>query len=87
MGMVVGVPVFAVLYAAIKGLINSKLIKKQMPLNTELYQKIDNIGEDGEFYNVEPEQKESSDTKKTPEIMKKISDITKSRKNKKKSQD
>lgn len=87
MGMVVGVPVFAVLYAAIKGLINSKLIKKQMPLNTELYQKIDNIGEDGEFYNVEPEQKENSDVKKTPGFMKKISDITKSRKNKKKSQD
>lgn len=83
MGMVVGVPVFAVLYAAVKELVNGKLLKKQMPLNTELYQKIDNIDEFGEFHNVEVEKESSEKEKPLAFIKKKISSIKKTNKNKK----
>lgn len=36
-GMLVGVPIFAVIYAAIKSIINTKLIKKNMPTDSDLY--------------------------------------------------
>lgn len=36
-GMIVGVPVFAVVYAAVKSVVNATLKKKNMPLETDLY--------------------------------------------------
>lgn len=68
MGMIVGVPVFAVLYAAVRGFINGKLSKKDMPLTTELYQNVDTIDEQGIFHEAEPEKQESSEAKNKKDI-------------------
>lgn len=81
-GMVVGVPVFAVLYAAVKGVIDSKLSKKEMPTTTDAYQKLDTIDENGEFHDIAPVEKESSKTEeKEPGFFKKTINNIKSKKN------
>ncbi|MGN1146835.1 MAG: AI-2E family transporter [Lachnospiraceae bacterium] len=55
LGMIVGVPIFAIFYAAVKGLVNRSLKKKSMPLNTETYLNVDSVNENGEFIEVEEE--------------------------------
>ncbi len=47
LGMIIGVPIFAVIYAAIKSLVNASLQKKLLPSETELYIHLDLIDEDG----------------------------------------
>lgn len=49
MGMIVGVPIFAVFYAAVKSIVNHSLRKKEMPLDTGAYYSVDYVNEDGEF--------------------------------------
>lgn len=46
-GMVLGIPVFAVLYAYISRAVDNKLQKKNMPVNTNLYKDLSNYGETG----------------------------------------
>lgn len=46
-GMIIGVPTFAVLYAATKAIINSSLKKKELPITTELYYKLEAIDSEG----------------------------------------
>lgn len=46
-GMIVGVPLFAVIYAAIRSNVNEALLKKKMPLSTESYSDIEYITDDG----------------------------------------
>ena len=46
-GMVLGIPVFAVLYAYVSRAVDSKLQKKNMPVNTNLYKDLSNYGETG----------------------------------------
>lgn len=46
-GMIVGVPVFAVIYAAVKSVINTKLQKKNMPTETKNYENVDFVDEEG----------------------------------------
>lgn len=46
-GMIVGVPVFAIIYAAIKSLVNEALIKKNLSSKTENYDNLECIDEDG----------------------------------------
>lgn len=53
LGMIVGVPIFAVIYAGIKTLINSMLTKKQLPTATELYEKLEYVDADG-FHDHQP---------------------------------
>lgn len=48
LGMVVGVPAFAVFYAAVKSLINHLLTRKELPTETEKYLKVGSI-ENKEF--------------------------------------
>jgi len=55
-GMIVGVPVFAVLYAAAKAVVNTMLEKKHMPKETKDYEEVDYVDESG-FHELEPEQK------------------------------
>ena len=50
MGMVVGVPVFAVLYAAIKSFINTILLKKNIPCETDAYIDIAAIKNEKMYY-------------------------------------
>ena len=46
-GMIVGVPLFAVLYAIIKSAVNGALRKKQLPEDTVSYVSLNNIDENG----------------------------------------
>ena len=46
-GMIVGVPLFAVIYAAIRSIINGGLIKKSLPIDSEIYNDIECIDEAG----------------------------------------
>ena len=48
-GMIVGVPVFAVFFAVVRGLVNRSLIKKEMPIQSDLYINMDSVNENGEF--------------------------------------
>ncbi len=57
LGMIVGVPIFAVFYAAIRHLVNTALEKKNLPKETEEYQEVDSI--DGEvLHHYVPEYKQ-----------------------------
>ena len=46
-GMIIGVPIFAVIYAAIKSFINTRLLRKNMSLATADYMTVGAIDEDG----------------------------------------
>ena len=48
-GMIVGVPTFAVIYYIIKMLIQQKLEQKKLPIETENYNEKNYVGEDGAF--------------------------------------
>lgn len=48
-GMVIGVPVFAVFYAGIRAVTNRRLEEKSLPVSTYEYLKVLNIEEDGTF--------------------------------------
>lgn len=58
LGMIVGVPFFAVLYASIKSFINSALRKKAMPEETENYMKVGMVDEKG-FHQYIPDSHKS----------------------------
>ncbi len=47
LGMVVGVPIFAILYTAVKSIVNSTLIKKNMPIESDVYKDIECVDEAG----------------------------------------
>lgn len=47
LGMVVGVPIFAVIYTAVRALVTSRLEKKNMPSATKDYVNVDYIDEEG----------------------------------------
>ncbi|MBQ9135449.1 MAG: AI-2E family transporter [Lachnospiraceae bacterium] len=64
LGMVVGVPIFAIFYAAVKALVNRSLNKKKLPLDTGLYHEVDYVDEQGNFFEIE-EVKNTTDSKTT----------------------
>ncbi len=65
-GMIIGVPVFAVIYAAVKSFVCTALEKKEMPKDTELYIKLGAADEKG-FHEFTPEYKlKKEDRDKTP---------------------
>ena len=51
-GMFVGVPIFAVIYAAIRAYIESKLLKKDMPVVTKYYMESDYHSKEDDIQNV-----------------------------------
>lgn len=59
LGMVVGVPIFAVFYAGFRGLVNKKLAKKQLPVETAPYLMVGSIGENQIFKEYVPEKKKN----------------------------
>lgn len=61
-GMIVGVPLFAVIYAAIKSIIETKLRKKQLPMTTEDYTYVCAIDDKG-IHTYTPENKQNSKVK------------------------
>ncbi len=58
MGMVIGVPIFAVLYAGVKGYINQKLEKKGLSMDTSDYLDVGSI-EENTFIKYRPEKRKS----------------------------
>lgn len=52
-GMIIGVPIFAVLYNFIKRYINYRLKKKELPTDTAMYKRVGYINENLEFQNLE----------------------------------
>lgn len=48
-GMVIGVPIFAVLYSAIKRIVNYNLNKRKLPTETSLYLNVGSIDNDAKF--------------------------------------
>lgn len=62
LGMIVGVPIFAVIYAAVKSLVNTALRKKSMPEETSNYLNVGLVDEDG-FHDYRPRRhsKKASD--------------------------
>lgn len=57
LGMIVGVPIFAIIYAAVRSVINTKLEKKSLPQETEQYLMMDYIDESGEIHPMTAESK------------------------------
>lgn len=62
LGMIAGVPIFAVIYAGIRAIVNQLLLKKELPTDTKDYLNVGTI-EEGEFipYKAEGRSKSSSD--------------------------
>lgn len=56
-GMFVGVPIFAVLYAGFKALVNSMLAKKNLPTETQPYLMVGSIGDNNSFTEYVPVKK------------------------------
>ena len=48
-GMIIGVPTFAVIYAAVRKIVNYNLNKKNLPLNSTAYSDMECIDEEGNF--------------------------------------
>ena len=57
LGMVVGVPIFAVLYAGFRALVNRQLAKKDLPTETQPYLMVGSITEENSFVEYVPEKK------------------------------
>ena len=62
-GMIVGVPIFAVIYAAIKSMVHSSLAKKNMPQDTNAYLLVEAVDESG-FKEYVPEYKRNIEEQK-----------------------
>lgn len=62
-GMIIGVPTFAVIYAAIRAVINTALEKKKLSPRTEEYMKLDYVDEDGTYHHETESTKEVKDIK------------------------
>lgn len=71
-GMIVGVPIFAVIYAAVKSLINAALIKKEMPRETSAYLTVGSVDEEGIFHEYVPEFKKNIEEQKLAREQKKL---------------
>lgn len=62
-GMIIGVPIFAIFYAAIKALVNRSLKQKQLPQDTSMYHEVDYIDKSGNFLEIEEEQERNNPLK------------------------
>ena len=74
-GMIVGVPIWAIIFAGIKSFINSRLEKKQLPYEIEKYENLDYVDEDGLHDCELPEKKQRKNPLSC--IMKKSSSMKK----------
>ncbi|MBD5458275.1 MAG: AI-2E family transporter [Lachnospiraceae bacterium] len=74
LGMIVGVPIFAVLYAGFKALVNKQLAKKELPTETQPYMTVGSITEKNSFVEYVPVKKkkksQGGNEKNINEIMK-----------------
>jgi hypothetical protein len=56
-GMIVGVPIFAVIYAALRAFVNAILLRKNIPVESDKYIYISAIQADGNMNKIIPEYK------------------------------
>ena len=63
-GMIVGVPIFAVIYAAIKSMVNTALGRKNMPRETSAYMTVGSVDEGGSFQEFIPDYKRNIEEQK-----------------------
>lgn len=63
-GMIVGVPIFAVIYAGIRSAVNMSLTKKNMPIEGKKYEELDYVDEEGSFHKIDSPEKASGTIKK-----------------------
>lgn len=78
-GMIVGVPIFAVIFAIVRGLVNRSLLKKKMPISSDLYLNIESIDTNGNFIEkaeeeVSPKAKKKDKTAKKQGFLSKITE-------------
>lgn len=64
LGMIIGVPIFAVLYAGVRSLVNNRLKKRELPPETGKYETVDYVDEEGAFHNIVPPEKTSRTSSK-----------------------
>lgn len=64
LGMIVGVPIFAVIYAAVKSVVNTALAKKELPQEITTYMTVESIDDNG-FHEYIPEFKKNIDEQKS----------------------
>ena len=65
LGMIVGVPLFAVVYAAVRSYIHASLKNKNLPENTDLYINVSYIDNNNDFHQYTPEYKLNKEEKKS----------------------
>ncbi len=68
-GMIIGVPVFAVLYAGVRNLTYTRLREKGMPTDTTQYLDLGSVREDGTFEKYIPKDKQRSNPNETSGIV------------------
>lgn len=56
-GMIIGVPIFAVIYAGIRSVVNTMLKKKNMPIEAGKYEEVDYVDDEGDFHSIVPQEK------------------------------
>lgn len=54
-GMIIGVPILAVIYAAVRSAVNSSLTRKKMPTDSSLYERLEYVDEAG-FHEIPPRE-------------------------------
>ena len=65
-GMIVGVPIFAIIYAAVKAVVNMKLEKKNLPRETKRYETVEYIDDQG-MHDIVPAEKSNGKKGRTRE--------------------
>lgn len=64
LGMIVGVPILAVIYSAVKSLVNIRLRKRSMPEDTENYMDVGSVDAEGIFHEFIPEHRMQQEQKR-----------------------
>lgn len=62
-GMVIGVPVFAVIYAGIRAVVHRRLEERNLPVSTDAYIKVRSIEDSGTFVKYEPHSRKKKKMK------------------------
>ena len=63
-GMIIGVPLFAVIYYICKNLVNKKIVKRGLPVSSELYRNVDRIDEETLAFIPLPETEEKKKSRR-----------------------
>ena len=61
LGMVAGVPIFSVIYAAIRSIINTRLARKELAEPTSAYLQLDYVDDDGNYQPIKLEKKKDKE--------------------------